>query len=1564
MLVAWLLANVGGHVDLGVPGEEVRQPSDPPHPQSVPAKETSLPDVVSRVWWSSVQRWLAEREYHVSENVKGLQAPNRSHNLRTYFEPTGIRVHDRTATGNTVLVGLSLIGMGRGAELTPVEAGPVRHTGARVEIQRPGVIEWYENSPLGLEQGFTLAAPPGEGEGPLVLELAVAQARASLHGQSIELASDTGRRLNYGKLIARDANGVILVSHLEVPAPQRVRLIVEDAGAAYPLMIDPLITGMWDQMLESNQPDPVGFLPAAFGGPVSAAGDVNGDGFADVIVGAPGWDGGDSHEGAAFVFLGSADGIVGSDPTTANAHMESNQFGAQFGTISAAGDVNGDGFDDIIVGAHFYSSLHLDDNTLEVNGAAFVFHGSEQGITGTDPTTADAVILGNQLSSDLGLYVSGAGDINGDGYADVLVGVPKHGTPFPPNIPINDRSGFHGAALVFHGGPDGIVGNGIINADEVLGFNNADAVILSYEDTGLPEPEIYGAIGTVAGAGDVNDDGFDDVVLGGSTIALFLGSANGVVGSDLSMAQSRIAPGGPIGFSAFGFIAAAAGDVNSDGHADIIASSPFREAVPFTSRQEGIAWVFHGGPDGLAATDSTQADATFEGTLAGEYVGLGVAGAGDVDGDGFDDVLVGARVYPGSLASEGVTYLFRGSPGGITATSLLGADSRLEAKQSGAVVLGNNIAMGLSGAGDINNDGYADVIIGKGYWDNGEENEGAAFIFFGATWPLNPNQPPVADAGPDQFVFDLDDDGWEEVTVDGSASFDPEGSALSYAWLEGETLLGTTPVLTTLLSLSGDHTLVLTVTDNLGLTRGDPVTARVDQVDRTQILFDGFTDLGSWVTDGDVTLSSADSFPTAPQARIGPAGSMRRTLAMPAGSTGMKLQFWAKASQFTQGDELLLKVRVDGGPFTPLRTFTSADSDDTYHFYGGSVGEGPISLSWFPLTASSMVLEFESNTTTGVLFVDDFRVWALQAPVTNLSPTAVAGPDWTVTASDGDGFQNATLNGLASFDPDGTIVLHEWREGGSLLGSGSTLDVSLAVGVHIVTLTVTDNEGASSSDDVIVTVDAATGAGADTTPPTVNVTSPSGGATVSGMVTFDATASDNVGVTLVDFFVDGVFMDSDSTSPYSAEWDTTLAANGPHTGNASAYDAEGNVGTSAMVNLTVQNGVASEVFYDSFENGAWNGLWTEDSQGDWFTSTQRDTEGSSSAEVDGSANDAQLISIPINLQGSTQATITFNWYIESRLDSGEYLAFDVSTNGGSNWAQHATVMGNADAENTWHPVQIDLSGISSLRLRFRARISSSREDANVDEVSVVVAGTGGEAPLNAAPTANFTFSTSDLTADFTDTSGDSDGTVVAWSWDFGDGNTSITQHPSHPYGTAGTYPVSLMVTDDDGATDSINSNVEVSEPSPGGVLEVFFDSFENGAWNGLWTEDSQGDWFTSTQRATEGSSSAEVDGRANDAQLISNPINLQGRTQATITFNWYIESRLDSGEYLAFDVSTNGGSSWTQYATVMGNADAENTWHPVQVDLSGISSLRLRFRARISSSREDANLDEVRVTAQ
>jgi len=244
------------------------------------------------------------------------------------------------------------------------------------------------------------------------------------------------------------------------------------------------------------------------------------------------------------------------------------------------------------------------------------------------------------------------------------------------------------------------------------------------------------------------------------------------------------------------------------------------------------------------------------------------------------------------------------------------------------------------------------------------------------------------------------------------------------------------------------------------------VTVRVELVGSSLVFYDEFAGgLGTWTTGGDVQLTS-DPFPTAPQARLGASGAfLRHSIVLPPGSTGMTVSFWGKASQFAAADELWLKASVDGGPYTTVYTFTQLDSDGAYTFYGGSAI--PIGLSWFPATASGVELEFESGLAAGQFSVDVVKVEALLA---NRNPVSDAGPD---QSSDTAGFM---LDGTGSSDPDGSIVAYEWREGPTLLGTGPTLSVSLDPGTHVVTLTVTDDDGAIDSDETTITNGTTTGA--------------------------------------------------------------------------------------------------------------------------------------------------------------------------------------------------------------------------------------------------------------------------------------------------------------------------------------------------------------------------------------------------------------------------------------------------------------------------------------------------------
>jgi hypothetical protein len=237
-------------------------------------------------------------------------------------------------------------------------------------------------------------------------------------------------------------------------------------------------------------------------------------------------------------------------------------------------------------------------------------------------------------------------------------------------------------------------------------------------------------------------------------------------------------------------------------------------------------------------------------------------------------------------------------------------------------------------------------------------------------------------------------------------------------------------------------------------------------------------------------------------------------------------------------------------------------------------------------------------------------------------------------------------------------------------------------------------------------------------PPKVFITNPENGAVIAGSITIsaDVTLGSNA-IQQVDFYVDGNVVASDLDAPYAILWDTTQFAEGGHTIRVTAVDRAA-LTSSASVNVTIVNAAEDVVFADSFENGFGN--WVQDAQNDWFHSTQRAADGTYAAEVDGPASNAHLISPTFYLQGRTNALIAFSWYIESGLDSGEYLAFDVSTDRGSTWVEKARIRGNVDQENQWHAVSVDviLSPSEELTLQFRGNMSLYNEDANVDAVTV------------------------------------------------------------------------------------------------------------------------------------------------------------------------------------------------------------------------------------------------------
>ncbi|MHB8836129.1 MAG: FG-GAP-like repeat-containing protein, partial [Candidatus Methylomirabilia bacterium] len=625
------------------------------------------------------KRGIEEQEYHVApvegkdQARRSYQAPNRKHNIRTYFNDEGITLQDRTAANNPALVSLGFKGLGRGASLLLSGGEPpeIRAEKNRIELRRQGIIEWYINRADGLEQGFEIPQrPPGEGELSLILEARGAVLRVA--GDKIVITSPTGRKLEYGKLQITDGNGKTVSGRLELKGTDRIVIAMDDAGARYPLSVDPLITGIFDTMLEADQ------AGASFGFSIAGAGDVNNDGYADVIVGAPNYDNGQTDEGAAFVYLGGATGVA----TIAAAVLESNQAGSSFGwSVAGAGDVNNDGYADIIVGAYLYDNGQLNE------GAAFIYHGSYDGVV----TTAARMLESDQAGAWFGYSVSGTGDVNMDGYADIIVGAYLY----------DSGQTDEGAAFVYHGSAAGVAAT----AAARLESNQAGAWLGT----------------SVAGAGDVDGDGFADVIVGAQHYTngqtnegaafVYHGSATGVALTAAVQLESDQA-GAESGISVAG-----AGDVNNDGYADVIVGAYLYDSG---QTDEGVAFVYHGSATGILTTPG----ATLEANQGGAWFGISVAGAGDVNGDGYADVVVGASNFSDGQNYEGAAFVYHGSAGGVATT----ADMQLESDQASAW-----FGVSVAGAGDVNGDGFADVIVGAFGFDNGQTDEGAAFVYHGTT---------------------------------------------------------------------------------------------------------------------------------------------------------------------------------------------------------------------------------------------------------------------------------------------------------------------------------------------------------------------------------------------------------------------------------------------------------------------------------------------------------------------------------------------------------------------------------------------------------------------------------------------------------------------------------------------------------------------------------------------------------------------------------------------------------------------------------------------------------------
>jgi hypothetical protein len=483
-----------------------------------------------------------------------------------------------------------------------------------------------------------------------------------------------------------------------------------------------------------------------FGYSVCGPGDVNGDGFDDIVVGAPRYVSGSGAKGTVTLFLGSSTGVKSTPRSTYYGETVGSEFGF---SVAAAGDVNADGRADFLVGAPGYEPA-----AGPGGGAAYLFTG-----TATWPVQNDWFTTGGATGRRHGHSVATAGDVNGDGYADAVVGAPEYGIIGGPKT---------GSAAVYPGNATGL----------------STSPLMTIAGTYVGEQ--LGA--SVAPAGDVNGDGYADIAVGSpgyippsggneGLVQVWLG--NGPVWADpLAWGHRGADTDGEYGYSV-----CTAGDFDGDGFSDLAVGE--RRYGSDTGR----AYVYWGAPETLAPDPVL--------TLTGdefEMLGISAAGAGDIDGDGFSDVVIGSPSWNGGAGeNSGRVHVHLGSEGGLPATP----DQILEGEQPE-----DAFGYSIAGAGDVNGDGYADVLIGAIQGAGSPPAPGKAYVYLGsASGALLPNPWVVSPASPGASfgwwvtaAGDLNRDGYGDVAIGAprhSAGPDTTGAVFCYYGSAGG--LGTTP---------------------------------------------------------------------------------------------------------------------------------------------------------------------------------------------------------------------------------------------------------------------------------------------------------------------------------------------------------------------------------------------------------------------------------------------------------------------------------------------------------------------------------------------------------------------------------------------------------------------------------------------------------------------------------------------------------------------------------------------------------------------------------------------------
>ncbi|MFA6028195.1 MAG: hypothetical protein WC752_04690 [Patescibacteria group bacterium] len=424
-----------------------------------------------------------------------------------------------------------------------------------------------------------------------------------------------------------------------------------------------------------------------------AAGDINADGYSDLIISAGYFNNGVIvSAGAVYLIYGQNDLLLSSSLSSAIRFTGEDEYDSAGWSVSS-GDINGDGYDDIIIGA---SGV---EDAIDGSGSVYLIYGQAEHLTSSSLSTA-IEFTGENLQDHAGVSVS-SGDINGDSYDDIFIGARSNNGSFTGA----------GAAYLIYG-----------QAENLTGASLSSPLIVKF--TG--EAEYDDAGGSVSANGDVNGDGYNDLLIGArrngevadnaGAAYLIYGQADHLVNASLSTAIKFT---GEAETDDAGDVVHFAGDVNNDGKDEILISAKGNNANGVS--EAGAAYLIYGQAEQLVGASLSTA-IKFTGEAEDDFGGYPATAAGDVNNDGFGDLIFGAYGNDTAGLNAGAAYLINGQAEHLTSASLstgLKFTGEASSDYSGFPV---------TTASDVNNDGYDDILITGYLNDDAALDAGAAYL--------------------------------------------------------------------------------------------------------------------------------------------------------------------------------------------------------------------------------------------------------------------------------------------------------------------------------------------------------------------------------------------------------------------------------------------------------------------------------------------------------------------------------------------------------------------------------------------------------------------------------------------------------------------------------------------------------------------------------------------------------------------------------------------------------------------------------------------------------------------